>query len=195
MRPEARPGEEREPHAQEDERLALREPGSSHYQISRAPICTWRGSPTPAPDRAVEVEDQVRGLRHEDVRAVEEVEDLDDRLDRDALAELELLREAHVEGGVGVVLAAGVALDDGAVRTDAVGGAGDERRLRRRGGGRAVGGDALRAERERLGRAVRVAEVHVDVAPGPARGSSRSGGAAGRGRSSRTPGRARLIRA
>src|SRR5882762_4253163 len=58
------------------------------------------------PDRAVEVEDEVRVLRHEDVRAVEYVEDLDDGLEGQRLAELELLGEPHVEGGVRVVLAA-----------------------------------------------------------------------------------------
>src|SRR2546422_8916199 len=73
------------------------------------------------PDRAVEVEDQVRVLRNQEVGAVEHVEDLDDGLQRRGLPELELAGEAQVERRERVVLAPRVPRDDRAVGPDPVG--------------------------------------------------------------------------
>ena len=107
-----------------------------------------------APDRAGEVEDQVPHLRREEVVAVEEVENLDDRLDRHG-RERELLRHPQVERGELVVLPAevprrgGQATPGGVARDASVGGA------------RGVG--ATRRNRLRLRRAVRVPRVDVDV--------------------------------
>src|SRR5947207_8820878 len=66
-------------------------------------------------DGAVEVEDQVRVLRHQDVGGVEQVEDLDDGLERGRLPELELAGDAQIERRERVGLASRVALHDAAV--------------------------------------------------------------------------------
>src|SRR4051794_22208266 len=68
---------------------------------------------------AVEVEDQVCYFGAVEILAVEEIEDVEGRLDFVG-AEGEVFGEAEVEGGVEVVLAAEVALGYGAVGIDAV---------------------------------------------------------------------------
>src|SRR5262245_46950732 len=70
--------------------------------------------------RAVEVEHQVRDLGGANVLLVEEIEDLEDRLDRD-LPEVEGARDAEVEGGELIVLPARVPLDHARARVDDAG--------------------------------------------------------------------------
>src|SRR6185503_8480462 len=82
------------------------------------------GIAQPAAHGAVEVEQQRAGRRVTEVVGVGEVEDVEDGLERAAPAEPERPREAHVPGEELVLLAQGVAWEDGPVRTDPLGGAG-----------------------------------------------------------------------
>ena len=129
----------------------------STYQMSRAPICIWRGSPSPA--RMVPSKLKIRlvvwGARR--FVALNRLKTSTIGSRRHGLAELELPRQAQVQRRVGVVLAARVAL---------------ARPSRRRGCGRrgrpkaACDDLAVGRQRQRLGRAVGVAHVHVDLARG-----------------------------